>query len=685
MNSALRSRCFLFALALPSWLAAQEVDEQPMLDPMMVFGEVTDYQAWPLSASAVSGEELVTGNRQDARELSEVIPNLSMTDTGLRSYGDVASMRGLTNTPFFGPPSVVQYVDDVPLGNVFAYSTQWHAVDRVEVFRGPQGWLFGRNPYGGVINVVSKAPTNTWESRFSASYGSYESFMGDGMVMGPLVEDVLYLKLGGSHSQRNGFLYNSTLGTHPDDQQHTSGSGTLYWRPGPGWEVRLSAAADQFDDGDVRLTPLGADDPFEVASDVHGESKQRSNSQALRIAYEGDAYTFLSVTSRREWELDPYHFDLDLGPFPGNESLIIQEQDLFSQEFRWSSVEGGEWEWTVGAYVSSTDVEGETRRDFLVPLPDGSVFPGSTTTDYALDEDSYAVFGQLSYEGLDRWGFHLGLRVDYVEKSIKRDAFGLLGPVPTIREDEAYLFVSPRVGMDYELDDSSLIYVSTGLAYKPGGYSAFVDDPTIAEYDKERSWTTEVGWKKRWAQDRVRTNLALFYNDIRDYQVERSLVGTDYAVLNAQEADSYGAELEVFAQLSDRLSLEGSVGYVKTGFDRFLDPLSGRDLSGNEAPFVPEWDASLALTYRARSGWFGRVEVTHVGETYFSDFNESRFRESGYTLLNAAVGYENDGFEFSLFGQNLTDDVYYQNMSPDLNAGTVGAPTVLGVRCGLSF
>lgn len=674
------------SLAITSLHAQEASDETPgeMIDPTIVFGEVSNYQSWPLSASAVSGESLAEANRQNARDLSATIPNMAMTDTGLRAFGDVTSMRGLTNTPFFGGTSVVQYVDDVPQGNAFSHAHQLHAVDRVEVFRGPQGWLFGQNPYGGAVNIVSKVPGDFWEGDLFTQYGSYESFLGDAHVMGPLQEN-LFLKLGGSYTKRNGYLYNTTLRTHPDDQRHTSGSGTLYWRPGPDWDIRLSVSADRFEDGAVRLSPL-AGDPYTVTSNLHGKTHQRSNNQALRIAYEGDDIRFLAVTSRREWEIDPYLFDLDLGPFPGNRSLIIQDQDLLSQEFRLSSVEGGDWEWSLGAYLASTEIDGRTQRDFFVPVPpNGDLFPLTTTTNYTLDEENYALFGQVSYHGIDRWGWHLGLRADYVKKSIERDAVGLVGPVPTVDESENYFYVSPRFGIDYELSDTSLAYLSTGLSHKPGGYSAFMDDPDQAEYDEERSWTTELGWKKTWLDDRLRTNVALFYNKIRDYQVERSLVATDYAVLNAERAESYGAEFEFHARLFDGFTVEGSLGVIETEFDRFTDPLTGADLSGNEAPFVPDLDASLAAVYRHESGFFGRVEVIYQGQTYFDDFNTETFEEPGYTLLNASLGYAKDGFELSVFGQNLTEEVYHTNISPDLSAGTVGAPMVVGLRCSYSF
>ncbi|MEC8905605.1 MAG: TonB-dependent receptor, partial [Verrucomicrobiota bacterium] len=283
--------------------------------------------------------------------------------------------------------------------------------------------------------------------------------------------------------------------------------------------------------------------------------------------------------------------------------------------------------------------------------------------------------------GVDRTGMHLGLRFDQVEKSIYRNAFGLAGPVPLINLENDYSFVSPRAGIDFELNDSSLVYVNTGISTKPGGFSAFIDDPQSAAFDEEESWNNEIGLKKKWLDGNLRTNIALFHNDIDNYQVERSLVATDYAVLNAEEAKSYGAEIEFSTEVFDGLTLQGSLGKVHTELSKYTDPLSGADLSGNKAPFVPELDASLSATYQHETGLFARVELIHKGEIFFDDRNVGTFVEDGFTILNAAVGYKaKSGLELSVFGTNLTDEVFYLNMTPDLNAGTVGAPQLVGMR-----
>lgn len=672
----------ILSLLISNILVNSQVSDE--LDNTDIYGDLSKYLSWPMSATAFSGDDLRMLNRFDDRQLADLIPNFSKTDTGIGSFGDVISIRGLTNTPFFSSPSVVQYVDDVPSGNVYSHTASFYGTEKVEILRGAQSTLFGINSYGGVINIESKRPSDRLESSITSSIADYDTFSVDGSLMGPLNdENTISYRLGISHYERDGVLNNPFLNISPDFQDHLSYGGSLYWNPNDNLEISLSASFDDFNDGAHRLTPLGQD-PFTLNSDIVGSSIQESESMSLRIKNSGESFDFLSVTYGRNWKLNPYHFDLDFSPNPGSESKIFQTQESRGQEFRFSSIEGGTWDWAAGASYADIDVTGNTTRSFFIPLPPefgGGFAPVTTTTDYSLNEESYGLFGQVSYNGIENVGVHLGLRGDQYDKSINRSAFGLSGPVPDIIESSEYSFISPRAGIDFELSDSSLLYLNSGIAYKPGGYSAFIDDPKLAEFDKEQSWTKEIGLKKRWLDDLVRTNIAIFHNNIDDYQVERSLVATDYAILNAEEARSYGAEIELSAEIFTGVTLEGSFGRTTTELTNYTDPISGTNLSGNKAPFVPELDASLAATYTHDTGLFARVELVHQGEIYFNDQNDTSFMENGFTVINATIGYRSEsGYELSVFGGNLTDETYYVNITPDLNAGTVGLPQMIGIR-----
>ena len=672
----------ILSLIISNILVNAQVSDE--LDNTDIYGDLSKYLSWPMSATAFSGDDLRMLNRFDDRQLADLIPNFSKTDTGIGSFGDVISIRGLTNTPFFSSPSVVQYVDDVPSGNVYSHTASFYGTEKVEILRGAQSTLFGVNSYGGVINIESKRPSDRLESSITSSIADYDTFSVDGSLMGPLNdENTISYRLGISHYERDGVLNNPFLNISPDFQDHLSYGGSLYWNPNDNLEISLSASFDDFNDGAHRLTPLGQD-PFTLNSDIVGSSIQESESMSLRIKNSGESFDFLSVTYGRNWKLNPYHFDLDFSPNPGSESKIFQTQESRGQEFRFSSIEGGTWDWAAGASYADIDVTGNTTRSFFIPLPPefgGGFAPVTTTTDYSLNEESYGLFGQVSYNGIENVGVHLGLRGDQYDKSINRSAFGLSGPVPNIDESSEYSFISPRAGIDFELSDSSLLYLNSGIAYKPGGYSAFIDDPKLAQFDKEQSWTKEIGLKKRWLDNSVRTNIAIFHNNIDDYQVERSLVATDYAILNAEEARSYGAEIELSAEIFTGVTLEGSFGRTTTELTNYTDPISGTNLSGNKAPFVPELDASLAATYTHDTGLFARVELVHQGEIYFNDQNDTSFMENGFTVINATIGYRSEsGYELSVFGGNLTDETYYVNITPDLNAGTVGLPQMIGIR-----
>ena len=640
----------ILSLIISNILVNAQVSDE--LDNTDIYGDLSKYLSWPMSATAFSGDDLRMLNRFDDRQLADLIPNFSKTDTGIGSFGDVISIRGLTNTPFFSSPSVVQYVDDVPSGNVYSHTASFYGTEKVEILRGAQSTLFGVNSYGGVINIESKRPSDRLESSITSSIADYDTFSVDGSLMGPLNdENTISYRLGISHYERDGVLNNPFLNISPDFQDHLSYGGSLYWNPNDNLEISLSASFDDFNDGAHRLTPLGQD-PFTLNSDIVGSSIQESESMSLRIKNSGESFYFLSVTYGRNWKLNPYHFDLDFSPNPGSESKIFQTQESRGQEFRFSSIEGGTWDWAAGASYADIDVTGNTTRSFFIPLPaefGGGFAPVTTTTDYSLNEESYGLFGQVSYNGIENVGVHLGLRGDQYDKSINRSAFGLSGPVPNIDESSEYSFISPRAGIDFELSDSSLLYLNSGIAYKPGGYSAFIDDPKLAQFDKEQSWTKEIGLKKRWLDNSVRTNIAIFHNNIDDYQVERSLVATDYAILNAEEARSYGAEIELSAEIFTGVTLEGSFGKTTTELTNYTDPISGANLSGNKAPFVPELDASLAATYTHDTGLFARIELVHQGEVYFNDQNDTSFMENGFTVINATIGYRSEsGYELSV-------------------------------------
>jgi iron complex outermembrane receptor protein len=742
--------------------------EQP---PVLVIGEALgDPQRQPVSATFLTERDVENFRIREPQDIVRIVPNMSATDSGSRSFGDVYSVRGLTNTVFFGAPATTIYVDDVPFGETFTFAQQLSAINSVEVLRGPQPTVVGRNTYGGLINIRSLRPTNDFDGDFRYAYGSYESHDADGWVSGPLLADTLHFRLGGQFDSREGYLRNTLNGDRVDDQEHWGLNGGLFFTPAPGWDISLTGGYDEYNDGAPRLTALDrTGDFYSVSSNVDGAQHREVDYQALRIAYENAAWRFLSVTSRRNWDLSPYITDLDFSPADFGSSIIYQDQEIWSQEFRFSSNDpSSDFQWNVGAYGSLSDIHGTgirniftqqrtiTRTDITAetaagiydataamlpfPIPFSVSIPSVILTSVSdsdiaiqqitrhhIKEESLAFFAGGSWSGWDPVTLHGGVRVDWIHREMDRTKTSdtdvstrtvfqpiapfsaNLGPfigsqqielpgldpfiTPTrIKEnsgkqhyDEEWVHVTPIASIDVKLNDDVMVYARTTYAFKPGGFSAYVDDPRYVEFDEEKVWASEIGVKAVWLGGKAVTNFAAFYNDVEDYQVERSIGVTDYAVFNAAKAETYGVEFEGRIEVLPILDLSGSIGWTHARLKDYTDPVTGRNLDGKVPPFVPEFDAAVAADFHLESGAFARLEFLALGNTKFDDFNREEFQQDSFGLLNAAVGWRARNWSIALYATNLTEEEYYTNMNTDVRTGAPGAPREFGVRIGVKF
>ncbi len=724
------------------------------LPEMLILGEVLDDpQGKPVSASFLS-EKLVQDFRiGEPQDIVRLTPNSSATDSGSRSFGDVYAVRGLTNTVFFGTPATTVYLDDVPFGETFTYAQRLSAVNSVEFLRGPQPTVVGRNAYGGLINIRSRRPTDRYEGALNYAYGSHESHATDLWLQGPLAGKELGFRLGGQYETRDGYLWNPQTQTHVDDQEHWGLNGGLFWKPAPGWEVSLTGAFDDYHDGAPRLTALDRSAFQDVNSNVPGKQERRTDNEALRLSYENPQWRFLSVTSRRNWKLDPYITDLDFLPTDLGSINLKQDQEIWSQEFRFASNDpAADLQWNAGAYGSWSTIHGlgdrfinqqQSRTDYIItpiqqtiPTPYGPFLIPLTTrstavsltdiaiqqrTTHEIKEEACALYGGLDWSGWKPVTLHVGARLDYVERRLSRDKatsgqadtnttvntsidpvdgfppfpeieptkINTLTPINEAARHLAlsgdWLHVTPTAGLDWHLTEDALAYVKTTYAFKPGGYSAYADDERYVPFDDEKTEATEVGVKTQWLDGKLTANLAGFWNETEDYQVERSFTQTDYAVFNATHARSYGLEFESRFEVAPQLDLLGSVGWTHARLTEYQDPVSGANLDGKTPPFVPEFDAAIALDFHLAAGFFTQIAFLAQGQTRFDDFNRNEFKQDAFGLLNASIGWRGTNWSVAAYGTNLTQEEYYTNMNTDVRTGAPGAPQEFGIKLGLTF
>ncbi|OUR87896.1 hypothetical protein A9Q85_03870 [Cycloclasticus sp. 44_32_T64] len=622
----------------------------------------------PYSSRSFTAQDIKEQDINSMQSISSKTPNFNFLDLGMGSLNSVVTVRGLGNTPLYSPPSVIFYIDDIPYSDVFSFASRIHNAKSIDVYRGPQGALFGKNSYGGVVSIKTKKPSNQTKSAMSSEYSSFNSWGVDGYSSGSLIANELFFNIGGAFSQTDGYLYNRFLNKPADEKQRMSGHASLIWIPSKAWDISLTINRDDFNDNTPLISSLASNDPLTIESNQNGVSEHHSNTTAFKVIYQNSAFRFLSATSRRKWQLDDYFVDTDLSPLAITSVEGKQEQIQWNQEFRISGSYSN-LDWVVGLFGSIDDNHGKRA---LKPfgLPD-------ILLDSQVKKSDTAAFTNLSYNVSDRLRIHTGLRLDYAYQQVDRGI-----SITTRYQKKRHSFhISPKISIDYLLSDDFLLYSSTGLAFKPGGFSVLAVNPLMSEFDSETMWASEIGFKLNWAENRIQTNVAFFYYKIDDYQLEKEVTLMDYTIINVAKTTSQGMEIEASAELLPGLKVEGGFGYTHIRFNKFKNSTS----KGHSPPFIPEKNLTVAAQYKHQTGYFIRTEWQWSDKIYFDDANSNSFKEDSYSNLSMQLGYHGQQLSVYLFAKNLTNNEYYRSILPTMNAGVPNKPRSLGIKVRVDF
>ena len=641
-----------------------------------------------LDETTLSPEDLERFGVETLEDLSMLAPNLHFVDSDTRGYGNIISMRGLSNTLFFGPAAVGLYVDDVPFGDAFNYSSNLLRLESARVHHGPQGASFGRNASAGLMELSTMQTTDTWKLGGSVEYGSYNSRAVTGYSSGPLADGL-------SHTfqfywkERDGFVENNFLGGHADDRSVLGGLASIIWTPAPDTEIKFRVMAERVDDGSQRLTPLSfnpafAGDLFRVNSDLRGRNETERYQLSLHGRKDFDWGTMKSITSYQSWDLGPQTVDLDLSPGSFATSLINQDQDLWTQEFRFqSSEDAGPLSWRGGLFYMNKENNGSTRRMFPAGLA-GIVTEGNRFT---IEEKNYAAYGKAAYDLGNGFSVEAGGRLDYTDASMSRvKTLAPFGPVPAQSPNSEGIYFSPTTGIVYAHNDNVSSFLRTGMGIKPHGYSAFSDDPATASFGEERNWSNEAGVHYNDPDSNLNVVVRAFWNVIDDYQLNaQNPFSTDFVIVNADEVRSRGLEAELQWRPIDPLLIHGNAGWTDVEFESYTDPFTGTNHDGSNVPFIPELTASAGFRYDLPGGFFFGSSVRATEDTYYDAANTGAFLQDGYWIWDAQAGYEAENWSVTVYGRNILDEEYYSFINPQIAAGSPGDPQLFGVRVNLDL
>jgi iron complex outermembrane receptor protein len=667
-----------------------------------VFEENTAYAG---TYSVIDFDAIELSNIEDVEDLSGAVPGLHVTDTNGRSFGNVYTLRGIGNTPLFGTSGVVFYLDDVPQGDPSSINSSLGNLDSIRVYRGPQGHLFGRNSSAGVISMQSRQPGEARETEVDLTVGEFGTLEYGIFTSAPIKNGMSYT-FSLNHAERDGYIYNSTLGRREDERDHTGGRFTFNFEVGDGFDVTLGVAVDEYDDGAqgfVRITDL---DPgtfavtrngnyYTSTADTLGVNAIDRNQQWIKVSKDFDWGKLSSITSRLDWEVSPNVQDLDFGAtvLPGMVGTVMQSQDTWTQEFRFEQVTDNKLSFNGGLFYLNTEIDGDAER--LYPSPGGYV---TDTTINTTEEENLAIFGSFQYDFSEKIELFGGLRWDHTERSLIRNKTTVIAPFATINDPTTYTSIpaapidvtsdfhqlTPSFGATYSISDTTKLFAKTAIGYKPGGYSAYTD-ATNLKYDEEQAWTTEIGITLE-PNSNWRMVLAAFWSEIDDYQFEKNLspLSTDYAIINADEVVGKGVEAELAFQPTENLLFTAALGINDMTFDRHAG------FEDNRVPFAPRHTFNLGAQYKVSNGFFGRIEYRSVGDTFYDEENSVEMLQDAYSVINASIGYEIKGYNIQVFGRNLNDENYYTNISAvnkagGLIGGMAGTPQLFGVSLSKHF
>jgi len=665
----------------------------------------------PIAVTAYTGARLELARIEDATDLIGRTPGLFTTSGDMEwlSGSGFMVIRGVGATPII-EPAVGTFLDGVYQTGI-NFDMDFLDVERVEVLRGPQGTLFGRNTQGGALNITSKKPSEEFTGKARLSYDEFNTTDLQAVVSGPASETLRYYAAV-RYLDSDGYVDNLTLGTEQNYEEEVSGRLRLY-HDTEKVQTDFTIFVNDWKGGDLTTGIPASGLSRQVVFDSElGENTRYHYGGSLRVDVDLGAVTLTSITGYNDVENEVFH-DIDLSALPNNFEEFTLNHDTFSQELRLASNDSGDLSWTAGLFYfqenraleqhidANTFDDALRGPDFVNPVEGGQLdgLAGvNYDAEYATEREGFAVFGQVDYRINERWSASAGLR--YSEEDAEFDVFSLfqidLGvavpggvfPPETLFEVPGYNLVTSNNSsfsattwmgsLTYAASESTSVYATIARGFKAGGYQDFIlIEPETEPFDNEFSTNYEIGLKATLLDGRANTNLAAYYVAIDEQQIKvRKWIDGIPAneTVNIGESHTQGLEFEGSLLLSDVLTLSASLGWVhEAEFDDVTASLQLAqnlttdltELEGVRFAQVPEWTASVSLTYNQdlSSGMNLRVfgDIVYIDE-YQGSFSAdptaviTSATIDSYSYANFTAALEGDNWTLSLFGKNLFDD-----------------------------
>ena len=672
----------------------------------------------PIAVSAFDANGIRDARIEEMGDIVARTPNFSFTPySGVDPQLFIRGI-GSSDDGAGGDPSVVVFIDEVAVNRASSSSFEVYDISRIEVLRGPQGTLYGKNAIGGAINFITNKPEDVFSASLSVTpAGDRDRFETRGHLNLP-INDKVALRVAGATKKRDGFSKNIITGHDVETMDTRSGRLQLNYLPTDTLDIlfNIDHTRDENESGSRKAVPVGTylpargfiptPNPRHVESLYDGELNRKITNSYLRINWDMEWATMTSITGFRTTKFD---WVQDLGGMTGiptapftTVNFASEDDKQFTQELRLNGEAfGGDMIWVAGLYFSDEDID----REEPFKKRSGTIL-SLTAFDQFNNSKSYAAFGQLTYSLTERLNLTLGARYTIDKKDVELAAIDLYHGAPgtaiavaqeeyDISTDESWSAFTPKATLDFALNDSSMLYATVASGYKSGGYQSAPPNAAAAResFDPEEVISYEMGAKTQWFENRMRLNVSGFLMDYTDLQVLQLIylvpgdASTSLLVVdNAADATIKGIEMEFLLKPLYALDIGGSYSWLDATFDTYFDA-NGVDLSGNRLRRSPKNSGGIFLQYTHDfdngSALMVRTEYNYKGTQFFENDNRPVSFEDSYEVFDASVKYLSaDGsWDLNLWGKNLTDELYRTNSISVVDTGfsRLSAPRTWGL------
>ena len=661
-------------------------------------------QSVPIAVSVLDGEALERSNRNSIDSIVAELPSVTFRQQGgnkdstifIRGVGTISTSPGVE-------PTVSTVVDGVVYARPGQATTDLLDIDRLEVLRGPQGTLFGKNASSGVLNIISRTPSEATTGYADAAYYQGDEKRVRAGIAGTLVPDLVRASLTGLYADYDGNVRNLYSGANVNGYQRKGARGKLLITPDGAVDITLiadylhstssptatimAATTPAFA---AAIAPVVASaDQRQVVNDIPSAITDINKGLSAQVDWRKDGYTLTSITAVRGWDNSQHTTTSTLGnsadlsritaALPATRDIGTVDFKQYSQELRIASPKSRWLDYVAGAFY----LRGKDREDYQRIVTASASNINSGRANYGVTSDSYSLFGENTLHLTPDWRViagarwtHDSLSFDHQRTSTQNTAFAGVQPAFAASGSTDDTGYSGRVGLQHDLDPNNTVYATYSRGYKGPAYNVFfnmVGRDTLA-LKPETSNAYEIGYKSSAFGHRLTANVAVFKTDYNNYQANfyDTVAGTVVTrLINAGAVSTQGVELDLTARPVQRLALTASLAYTDASIDHFNCPPAAAascDLNGKPLPFSPRWKSFNRAAYTVPLDSGLNVELaadySWQSKTQYDLFQSAAAIQPAYGLINASITLlaPAGGWRVSLTGKNLANKSYATNI-----------------------